>query len=84
MLLNLFTKKPFSPKKSTSSSHEILNTLEEKGVSENKAQNINNRQKKRQGKKFFCDCKLYLQEPCLKNSNKMDCFSMPGGIIYKN
>lgn len=30
MLLNLFTKKPFSPKDPTSSSHEIFCTPEEK------------------------------------------------------
>lgn len=42
MLLNLFTKKPFSPKDPTSSSHEIFCTLEEKdALKKNKARDIN-------------------------------------------
>lgn len=85
MLLNLFTKKPFSPKDPASSSHEIFCTPQEKEASgKNKARNINGREKKGRGQKWFSDYKPYHTKSWCESSNKTTRLTLPEEIIYSN
>lgn len=54
MLLNLFTKKPFSPQNLTSSSQEIFCTLEEKdALRKREIKDINSREKAVEARNLF-------------------------------